>query len=183
MNWWSIHILLFTESDKDDLLLHPVMKTFLNIKWSLYQKTFWVNLIIDIFYAILLTILGQYFLTLIYCQPCEISSDWFMEIENGLRNETIHCFGPFKFCNDTRLHSVQKCQELSNNCTDKERCALFYNKGDDWDVDNVWKSPSWRVEDISKFFKNVSAELESLRCHKKHLRYLLYVKKVLFSFL
>ena len=72
-NEMDLHLQL-KESDKDNLLLHPVMKTFLNIKWNMYLKTFWINLAIDIFYVVLLTGLGQYFLNLIYCYSCCIST-------------------------------------------------------------------------------------------------------------
>ena len=46
-NEMDLHLQL-KESDKDELLLHPVMKTFLNIKWSMYQKTFWIHLFIHV---------------------------------------------------------------------------------------------------------------------------------------
>ena len=50
---------LETYRDKAELLLHPVMKAFLEIKWMMFQRTYLTNLLIDVIFVILLTILGK----------------------------------------------------------------------------------------------------------------------------
>ena len=75
------------ESEKSELLLHPLMQIFLDLKWNQVRKYYWCNLFIDIIFLICLTFSACQFLSMTYCQPCDESDDtWSMNINHNVWN-------------------------------------------------------------------------------------------------
>ena len=78
---------------KYGLLVHPIMQAFIDIKWGMFQKMFWLNLLFDLTFAIFLTLVGHHFARLTHCHPCnEDANDWSMRnyfcIDTKLKNDT-----------------------------------------------------------------------------------------------
>ena len=62
-------------SGMDDLLVHPIMKAFLEFKWRLFNRMFWLNMLLDLLFAISVTSAGWYFINLTHCHElCD--DDW-----------------------------------------------------------------------------------------------------------
>ena len=66
----DIHLAV-AKSGNDDLLVHPIMQAFLDIKWRLFRKTYWLNVLLDLLFAISLTLVGHYFIGLTHCHQCD----------------------------------------------------------------------------------------------------------------
>ena len=72
----DIH-LLAAKSGNDDLLVHPIMQAFLDIKWRIFRKMYWLNMLVDSLFAIFLTLVGHYFIGLTHCHQCDGNHlDW-----------------------------------------------------------------------------------------------------------
>ena len=89
----DIH-LLAANSGNDDLLVHPIMQAFLDIKWRIFRKMYWLNILVDSLFAIFLTLVGHYFIGLTHCHQCDGSHlDWNdgdkFCLNNTLANGTI----------------------------------------------------------------------------------------------
>ena len=89
----DIH-LLAANSGNDDLLVHPIMQAFLDIKWRIFRKMYWLNMLVDSLFAIFLTLVGHYFINLTHCHQCDGSHlDWNdgdkFCLNNTLANGTI----------------------------------------------------------------------------------------------
>ena len=93
-NEMDIHLAV-ANSGNDDLLVHPIMQAFLDIKWRIFRKTYWLNVLVDLLFAISLTLVGRYFIDLTHCHQCDGNHlDWndadiFCRINNTLDNGTI----------------------------------------------------------------------------------------------
>ena len=85
-NEMDLHTLA-VKHEKSDLLLHPLMQIFLELKWNQVKKYYWFNLLIDVAFLICLLFSAYYFLDLTYCQPCnELNESWSMNIDyNGTK--------------------------------------------------------------------------------------------------
>jgi hypothetical protein len=87
---------------KHELLVHPIMQAFLDIKWGMFKKMFWLNLILDLTFAIFLTLVGHHFARLTHCHPCnEDENDWSMK--------TYFCIDTNK--NGTKFNKGFKCEK------------------------------------------------------------------------
>ena len=138
-NEMDLHIKVH-QHGMDELLLHPILQAFLDFKWSMFQYTFMLHLMLELLLVVFLTIVGQHFMSLIFCQSAgdKISDQkWSMDIvdlnTNIIRGK-INYFGK----NDT--------------CQDKEKCAFItFSNGTDG-------------------FENVADKYNGLRCRKNFLR-------------
>ena len=140
-NEMDLHIKVH-EHGKDELLLHPILQAFLDYKWSMFQYTFMLHLILELLLVVLLTIVGQHFMGLIFCRSDgdKISDQgWSMDIVNLTTNQITGKINYFGGNNST--------------CQDKEKCA-FVNFSND-----------------TSGFVNVTAMYNGLRCRKNFLRY------------
>ena len=146
---------------RSDLLIHPILQVFLDLKWNQVKKYYWLNLFVDIMFVIFLTFTAYHFLDLIYCQPCDemVASSWSMKTLNG----TINCFSPDLHCFNKEFPELgypENCKELSEPynsnvsdfCKDPEKCARFTKNGDN----------------TSGFYD--TWENLKLKCHKNFLR-------------
>ena len=148
---------------RSDLLIHPILQVFLDLKWNQVKKYYWLNLFVDIMFVIFLTFTAYHFLDLIYCQPCDemVASSWSMKTLSG----TINCFSPDLHCYDKdfpELGYTENCTVYSEGqlkysnvpdyCRDPEKCARFTKNGDNTSV----FYDTWR---------NLN-----LKCHKNFLR-------------
>ena len=98
---------------QDELLLHPIMQASLDIKWKMFSRSYWLMMFFDLAFAIILTLVGSYFVSITHCHNCtDIEEDWYMKkffcenitscpngcIKNGLRCENgIIRYGVKKF--------------------------------------------------------------------------------------
>merc|ERR1719491_1007817 len=133
-NEMDLHIKVH-EHGKDELLLHPILQAFLDYKWSMFQYTFMLHLILELLLVVLLTIVGQHFMGLIFCRSDgdKISDQfWSMDIVNLTTNQITGKINYFGGNNST--------------CQDKEKCA-FVNFSND-----------------TSGFVNVTAMYNGLRC-------------------
>ena len=141
------------KKDKQKLLLHPVLQSFLELKWSQIRIHYMIHFCLNTILAIFLSWTGYYFLNLVYCMTCDESTrehhDCSMPIVDpkGL----IQCFG-LKSWNDTLdefkdgVHWDEKCKNGS------ERCGFIsFTNG-------------------TKLMKNLTEFNHTLRCHKNFLR-------------
>ena len=65
---------------KQELLVHPIMQAFLDIKWGKFQKMYWLNLFFDLIFAIFLMLVGHHFVRLTHCHECnKDANDWSMK--------------------------------------------------------------------------------------------------------
>ena len=141
------------KEEKQKLLLHPVLQSFLELKWSQIRKHYIFHFCLNTILAIFLSWTGYYFLSLIYCMTCDESArehhDCTMPIVDpkGL----IQCFG-LKSWNET-LDEYKKDVVWDENCKKGgERCALMsFTNG-------------------TKLMRNLTEFNNSLRCHKNFLR-------------
>ena len=70
----DIHLAV-AKSGNDDLLVHPIMQAFLDIKWRIFRKTYWLNVLVDLLFVISLTLVGHYFIDLTHCHQCDGKHD------------------------------------------------------------------------------------------------------------
>jgi hypothetical protein len=64
----------------DDLLVHPIMQACSDIKWNMFSKIYWITMLFDLLFAIILTIVGNYFVNLTHCYPCDGNeTNWSMK--------------------------------------------------------------------------------------------------------
>jgi hypothetical protein len=139
---------------RSELLIHPILQVFLDLKWNQVKKYYWLNLFVDMMFVIFLTFTAYHFLDLIYCQPCDemVASSWYMKTLNG----TINCFSPDPHCYEEDVNCKKFSQPWYSNvtdyCKDPETCANFTKN-----------------EEITAGFYDTGKNL-NLRCHKNFLR-------------
>ena len=164
-NEMDIHIKVHKHG-MDELLLHPILQAFLEFKWSMFQYTFMLHLMLELLLVVLLTIVGQHFMGLIFCRSYGYNisdQEWFMDIRDST---TKNLTGRINYFGST-CHEEEKCDlmnsttnrltghinSLNNKCQDKEQCALVNFPND------------------TSGFVNVTAMYNGLRCRKNFLRY------------
>ena len=148
--------LMAQDHGRSELLIHPILKVFLDLKWNQVKKYYWLNLFVDMMFVIFLTFTAYHFLDLIYCQPCDemVASSWYMTTLNG----TINCFSPHaecygnKFSENCEGTASNICSNVTDYCKDPEKCANFTRNGD-----------------ITSGFYDTGKNL-NLTCHKNLLR-------------
>ena len=141
---------------RSDLLIHPILQVFLDLKWNQVKKYYWLNLFVDMMFVIFLTFTAYHFLDLIYCQPCDemVVSSWSMKTLDG----TINCFSPHAYCyGNTFSESCEGktnniCSNVTDYCKDSEKCANFTMDGE-------------ITSGLYDTWKNLN-----LKCHKNFLR-------------
>ena len=140
--------------EKQKLLLHPVLQSFLELKWSQIRKHYIFHFCLNTILAIFLSWNGYYFLSLIYCMSCDESArehhDCSMPIVDpkGL----IQCFG-LKSWNET-LDEFKKGVDWDENCKKgSERCGLI-----------SFTAGTKLMKNLTEFTNH------NLRCHKNFLR-------------
>ena len=157
-NEMDLH-LMAQDHGRSELLIHPILQVFLDLKWNQVKKYYWLNLFVDIMFVIFLTFTAYHFLDLIYCQPCDemVDSSWSMKTLDG----TINCFSPDLNCINEEFpelgYSDDFCKRynisnVSDYCKDPEKCARFTMNGDN----------------VSGFYD--TWENLNLKCHKNFLR-------------
>ena len=163
-NEMDLHIKVH-EHGMDELLLHPILQAFLDFKWSMFQYTFALHLILELLLVVFLTIVGQHFMSLIFCRSAgdNVSDqEWSMDIVNLTTKNFIGKINYFgSTCNDK-----EKCAPVTSttnlitskllqhsNCQDEEKCALV------------------NFSNETSGFVNVTAMYNGLRCRKNFLRY------------
>ena len=140
--------------DKQKLLLHPVLRSFLELKWGQIRKHYMIHLFLNTIFAIMLSWTGYYFLDLIYCMSCDESvnhhDDCTMPIVNPIGH--IQCFG-LKNKNDTLKQFTDEVEWDPTCVSGGESCALI-------------------ITNLTKEMKNLSKLDPShpLKCHKNFLR-------------
>ena len=140
--------------DKKNLLLHPVLQSFLELKWTQIRKYYMSHLFLNTIFAIVLSCTGYYFLDLIYCMSCDESINHHEGCTMPIVNPKGHiqCFG-LKSWNDS-LNEFKEGVHWNDSCLmGGESCALI-------------KTNETRV------MTNLS-ELDPshpLKCHKNFLR-------------
>ena len=145
-NEMDLHIKVH-EHGMDELLLHPILQAFLDFKWSKFQYTFALHLMLELLLVVLLTIVGQHFMSLIFCRSAgdRISDQkWSMDIVDNITNNIrgkINYFGN------------------STNCTDEEKCAFIT-------LSNGETFSNGETDG----FENVYDTYNRLRCRKNFLR-------------
>ena len=150
----------------DELLLHPILLAFLEFKWSMFQYTFMLHLMLEFLLVVLLTIVGQHFMGLIFCRSHGHNlsdQEWFMDIVNSTTKNvtgrinyfgsTCHDEGKCDLMDSTTNLLTGKINDFNSNCQDKEKCALVNFPND------------------TSGFVNVTAMYNGLRCRKNFLRY------------
>ena len=141
------------KTDKQKLLLHPVLQSFLELKWSQIRQLYIFHFFLNTILAIFLSATGYYFLNLLYCMTCDESTrkhhDCTMPIVNpkGL----IQCFGLNSF-NET-LDKFKEGVKWHPDCKNgSESCALIsFTNG-------------------TKLMTNLTELNLNLKCHKNFLR-------------
>ena len=164
-NDMDIHIKVHAHG-MDELLLHPILQAFLEFKWSMFQYTFMLHLMLELLLVVLLTIVGQHFMGLIFCRSYGYNisdQEWFMDIRDST---TKNLTGRINYFGST-CHEEEKCDlmnsttnrltghinSLNSKCQDKEQCALVNFPND------------------TSGFVNITAMYNGLRCRKNFLRY------------
>ena len=143
------------KKDKKHLLLHPVLQSFLELKWSQIRKHYMSHLFLNAIFAILLSCTGYYFLDLIYCMSCDESINHHEGCTMPIVNPKGHiqCFG-LKSKNDS-LNEFKEGVHWEESCLKGgESCALITHPNE------------------TKVMTNLS-ELDPshpLKCHKNFLR-------------
>lgn len=139
-NEMDLHIKVH-EHGMDELLLHPILQAFLDFKWSMFQYTFMLHLMLELLLVVFLTIVGQHFMSLIFCRSAgdKISDQkWSMdivEVNTTIIRGKINYFGN------------------SSTCQDEEKCAFItFSNGE------------------TGRFENVFDTYNKLRCRKNFLR-------------
>ena len=137
--------------DNQKLLLHPVLRSFLELKWGQIRKHYMIHLFLNTIFAIMLTWTGYYFLNLIYCMSCDESVNHHDDCTMPIVNPTGHiqCFG-LKPKNDTLKQFTDGVKWDPSCVSGGESCALII------------------ITNLTKEMKNVS-KLD-LKCHKNFLR-------------
>ena len=96
LNEMDIHC-KFQNNDQSQILLHPLMQAFLHLKWNQVKKIYWVNLFLEIIFAILLTTQVYQVLGLTICTPCNDTSHKMsmdiVNLETMQPRGNIRCFG------------------------------------------------------------------------------------------
>ena len=106
-NEMDIHLAV-AKSGNDDLLVHPIMQAFLDIKWRIFRKTYWLNMLVDLLFAISLTLVGHYFIGLTHCHQCDENHlDW-NDVDIFCRNKTL-ANGTIMYENDLAKYGL-KCE-------------------------------------------------------------------------
>ena len=106
-NEMDIHLAV-AKSGNDDLLVHPIMQAFLDIKWRIFRKTYWLNMLVDLLFAISLTLVGHYFIGLTHCHQCDGNHlDW-NDVDIFCRNTTL-ANGTIIYENDFAKYGL-KCE-------------------------------------------------------------------------
>ena len=142
------------KKDKKHLLLHPVLQSFLELKWGQIRKHYMSHLFLNAIFAILLSCTGYYFLDLIYCMSCDESINHHDGCTMPIVKPKGHiqCFG-LKSWNDS-LNEFTEGVHWNESCLKGgESCALIFTNG-------------------TKVMTDLS-ELDSshpLKCHKNFLR-------------
>ena len=107
-NEMDIHLAV-AKSGNDDLLVHPIMQAFLDIKWRIFRKTYWLNMLVDLLFAISLTLVGHYFIGLTHCHQCDENHlDW-NDVDIFCRNTTL-ANGTIIYENDLAKYGL-KCEK------------------------------------------------------------------------
>ena len=107
-NEMDIHLAV-AKSGNDYLLVHPIMQAFLDIKWRIFRKTYWLNMLVDLLFAISLTLVGHYFIGLTHCHQCdEKHLDW-NDVDMFCRNTTL-VNGTIIYENDLAKYGL-KCEK------------------------------------------------------------------------
>ena len=163
-NEMDIHIKVHKHG-MDELLLHPILQAFLEFKWSMFQYTFMLHLMLELLLVVLLTIVGQHFMGLIFCRSYGYNisdQEWFMDIRDSTtKNLTgrINYFGSTchdkencDLLNSTINRLTDNINFLNSKCQDKEQCALVNFPND------------------TSGFVNITAMYNGLRCRKNFLR-------------
>ena len=154
-NEMDLH-LMAQDHGRSELLIHPILQVFLDLKWNQVKKYYWFNLFVDMMFVIFLTFTAYHFLDLIYCQPCDelVKSSWSMKTLNG----TINCFSPHAHCYGNKLSencegtASHICSNVTHYCQDSEKCANFTKDGE-------------TTSSLYDTWKNLN-----LKCHKNFLR-------------
>ena len=141
------------KKDKQKLLLHPVLQSFLELKWSQIRKHYMIHFCLNTILAIFLSWTGYYFLNLIYCMSCDESAREHHDFTRPIVDPKgwIQCFG-LKSWNET-LDRFKEGVDWDENCKKgSERCGLIsFTNG-------------------TKLMRNLTEFNHTLRCHKNFLR-------------
>ena len=93
---------------KSELLLHPILQIFLDLKWNQVKMYYWVTLLFDIMFVGVLIFSAYHFLNLVFCVACleaetPTFQNWSMNINYHDMEGKIKCFSP-----NTTLFSISK---------------------------------------------------------------------------
>ena len=147
----GLHKAVEESGDKTHLLLHPIFHAFLELKWNQIRKHYVFQLILNLVFAISLTLAGYYFLDMVTCQSCEESVNYNNHM-NYIKGH-IQCFG---LKNKSETLDEFKTDDIiwDSSCSDMggESCAFI------------------KFPNETKLMKNLYNLNQTLKCHKSFLR-------------
>lgn len=116
-----------------EMILHPILQIFLELKWDQIKKTYWFRLFLSIVFTFFLTWVCHGFFQNIYCRSCKEmdahANLWTMTIYDPDLEDTltIECFGKSHDMYDHHNSSCGACCKASASSEDLEWCAHIGN--------------------------------------------------------